>query len=125
LRYELALNINTGDIVWAFGGYPCGEFPDLKLAREMYIEMVDDNEMTMADNGYKDADYFIYPDVCNAEREHKRIMSRHETVNGRIKNFNVLSHVFRHDKNKHSLCFHAVVNIVQISIDYGERLYRL
>ena len=42
IRYEVGLNINTGDIVWVFGGYPCDEYPDLKLARELYIDMVED-----------------------------------------------------------------------------------
>ena len=52
-------------------------------------------------------------------------MARHEIVNGRIKNFRVLKNEFRHGLQKHSICFHAVVNIVQASIDYGERLYQL
>ena len=36
IRYELALCIRTGDIVWAYGGFPCGEWPDLKLARDLF-----------------------------------------------------------------------------------------
>eukprot|EP01038_Epipyxis_sp_PR26KG_P018383 gene18383-25900_t len=32
ITYEVGLNIRRGAIVWAYGGYPCGEYPDLKLA---------------------------------------------------------------------------------------------
>jgi len=31
LRYDIGLNIATGDVVWAYGGYPCGSYSDLKL----------------------------------------------------------------------------------------------
>lgn len=37
LRYEVGLNIRTGHIVWAFGGYPCGEYSDLTLSREAFV----------------------------------------------------------------------------------------
>jgi hypothetical protein len=33
LRYDIGLNIATGDVVWAYGGYPCGSYSNLKLAR--------------------------------------------------------------------------------------------
>lgn len=36
LRYNIALCIRTGKIVWIHGGYPCGDWPDLKLAQDAY-----------------------------------------------------------------------------------------
>jgi hypothetical protein len=126
LKYEIGLNVNTGDIVWAYGGYGCG-MPDLVLAREAYIEFIDEGELTIADDGYRDRRYFIYPAICppNMSAIHKAVMSRHETVNGRLKNFNVMKSMFRHDKSKHSQCFHAVINIIELSIEYGDKLYQL
>ena len=38
LRYEVALCIRTGDIVWVNGGLPCGEWSDLRLARNAFID---------------------------------------------------------------------------------------
>lgn len=35
IRYEVVLCIRTGRIVWVAGGVPCGEWPDLKLARSL------------------------------------------------------------------------------------------
>ena len=96
LRYEIGLCIRTGHIVWAHGGLPCGEWPDLRLARNAYVEFVKPGEFTMADKGYNDSQYF-YPtrdDVTSARQ--KEIMARHETVNRRLKQFGVLGLRFRH-----------------------------
>lgn len=124
LRYEIGLNIASGDIVWAYGGYPWGSYPDLKLARECYVHAVGLGEKTIADNGYKDPKYFIYPAAYpNTAQSQSRIRARHETVNKRLKQWNVLVHAFRHDISKHIRCFHAVVNVTQIMIQSGEKLF--
>ena len=106
----------TGDIVWVNGGMPCGEWPDLRLARDSYTSMVLPNGMTVADDGYNDRNYFIH---------NKKIMARHETVNRRLKQFSVLNQVFRHQRHLHPQCVHAVANITQVMIANGERLYYL
>lgn len=59
VRYEIALCIQTGNIVWMHGGYPCGEWPDLKIARESYVHMLHPKERSIADKGYKD-EFFLY-----------------------------------------------------------------
>lgn len=124
LRYEIGLNIRTGYTVWANGGYPCGLFPDLLLARQSYVYYVCAGERTMADKGYKDDAFFILPNQENASL-HEHIMSRHETVNKRMKEFQVLKQAFRHDLAKHPMCFHAVANITQIKFENGEPLYNV
>lgn len=124
VKYEIGVCIQNGWIVWTNGGVPCGEFSDLKLAREAYIFAVEEDELTLADKGYNDMQYFVYP-VTNdstAARQ-KEIMARHETVNMRIKRFGVMQKIFRHNLLLHPKCFHAVVNIVQLSIENGEPLY--
>lgn len=120
MRYEVGLCIQTGEIVWVYGGKPCGRFSDLKLARHRYIDLVDPAEMTLADDGYADPEYFIYPNARpNLRHEIKRIMARHESVNSRLKAFHVLSGTFRHDLKKHHLCFYAVANMVQLMLCHG------
>lgn len=59
VRYEIGLNIRTGLIVWANGGYPYGHFSDLRLTRESYVHSVDVGERTIGDRGYNDATFFI------------------------------------------------------------------
>ena len=125
-KYEVGLCIRTGDIVWVCGGVPCGQLSDLGLARQEIVDEISAGEMVLADDGYKDANYFVYPQAYpEISREHKAVMARHETVNGRIKNFEVCKRSYRHNLSKHHLCFFAVVNLVQLSIDSGETLYNV
>lgn len=124
LRYEIALCIRTGHIVWKYGGYPCGEYPDLKLAREAYVFTVLPGELTMADKGYRDQTLFLLPTAANG-RKHKQIMARHETVNKRIRQFKILKDTFRNSIKKHPMIFHAVVNLTQLLIEYEEPLFQV
>ena len=78
LRYEVGLCIRTGHIVWAYGGLPCGEWPDLKLARNVFIHCLLPNEKALADKGYRDQNFFENP---NGDPHKKTILARHETVN--------------------------------------------
>lgn len=122
MRYEIGLCINTGFIVWKFGGYPCGEFSDLKLAREAYVYSVNPGERTLADKGYKDSMFFILPNEINS-RQHKLIMSRHETVNKRVRHFKILKECFRNSVELHPIVFNAVLNLTQLQIENGEPLF--
>ncbi|ETV85559.1 hypothetical protein H257_03267 [Aphanomyces astaci] len=126
LRYEVGICIRTGNIVWVNGGLPCGEWPDLRLARDSYISMVRRGELTLGDKGYNDPNYFIYPcPQLQNPRRHKDIMARHEIVNKRMKQFSVLSRVFRYSIDLHPKCFHAVANLTQLSMENGEPLYQV
>lgn len=122
LRYEIGLNIKSGDIVWKFGGYPCGQYPDLKLTEQAYLVSINPDEKTVADRGYKNDLFFILPNGLNKVR-HSQIMSRHETLNKRIRQFNILKDTFRHNLDLHPIVFHAVLNITQLQIQNGEPLY--
>ena len=56
-------------------------------------------------------------------------VERHETINRRFKQWDVLKQVFRHDISLHETCFTAVANIEQLSmqvsptwqVDYYDR----
>ena len=87
LKYEVGVNIKNGKIVWVAGGVPCGEFSDLKLARSRIVHLLEHNERIVADDTYKDPRYFIYPSGYPADSAEiqKKIMSRHETLNSRLK----------------------------------------
>lgn len=124
LRYEIGISLKTGHIIWKFGGYPAGAYPDLKLARELYVHQVIQGELTFADDGYQDEQYFILPRHTNA-KGHKFIMSRHETVNKRIRHFKILKNTFYHDLEKHQKCFYAVTNITALIIKFEEPLFSI
>jgi len=75
---------------------------------------------------YKDTKYFIYPQAySNTADLQAKIRAGREAVNvnGRLKQWNVMVHSFRHDIIKHVHWFHAVINVTQIKIDSGEKLF--
>jgi hypothetical protein len=78
--------------------------------------------MVESDRGYR-GDPTIRDPATVFSRSDKRAKdlarARHDTVNGRLKMFRVLSSVFRHDRNLHQFVFHAVVVITQISFENG------
>ena len=59
LRYEIALEIESGHIVWAYGGFHCGRYPDLKIARRRFVKLLKPNEKTITDKGYRYDNHFI------------------------------------------------------------------
>lgn len=122
VRYEVGICIRTGNIVWAHGGVPCGEWPDLRLARNALIEALRPGERVIADRGYNDHNYFDTPNVYGGQLM-KQILARHETVNGRLKQFCCLKYKFRHALPLHPRFFHAVLNLTQLMLENGEPLY--
>ena len=62
VRYEIGIAIGTGIICWVHGPFPCGEWPDIWVACDALIYMVDDDEQMLADSGYRDGNqYFVTP----------------------------------------------------------------
>ena len=126
LRYEIGLCIQTGKMVWVYGGVACGINPDLVLARSRYTQAVRLGELTVADKGYRDDNYFITPlSDPTSRRKQKLIMARHETINSRMKSFKILSTTYRHDLSLHPKCFMAIANIVHLMTINGHPLFEI
>ena len=52
VRYEIRRCIQTGDIVWVNGPFPCGAYPDRKIATQEGLEDgLDDCERYVCDGG--------------------------------------------------------------------------
>ena len=123
MRYEIGLEVESGYIVWAYGGFPAGSNRDIDISRKRFVKKLQPNERAVADKGYRHSDSFYVcenNDPCN--KRIKQILARHENVNRRVKTFDCMSGVFRHDLSLHRDYFYAVVNIVQISIENGDKL---
>ena len=129
LRYEVAVCIATGDIVWINGPFPCGTWPDINIFRRDLIYMLLPGEMVEADRGYRGEEDYIRTNkmyVSRSDRRAKRrARLRHETVNRRIKNFNILTTVFRSALHLHRHCFRAAAVITQLSFECGERPWQV
>jgi hypothetical protein len=117
VRYELATCINTGDIVWFHGPFPCGSHPDLKIYRLGLKKHLLPGEKVWGDKGYQ-GDVTIITRYTAKSPEHlkeiNRARARHETVNGRFKRFKAMSNVFRHSLQKHGLIYTSVAVVLQI-----------
>jgi hypothetical protein len=132
LRYEVGLSIERGDIVWINGPFPCGDWPDVRIFRYSLRSFLDENERVIADNGYVSED----PMFCKVPRgistavdgrgkERSIVRARHETVNSRLKNFEILKQVYRHDPLDHGDVFRAAVILIQLAIENGEPLFQV
>lgn len=115
LRYEVGLSIFSGELIWIYGPFPCGQYPDLSIFRMRMKQLLLPGERTVADNGYRDPACAI-PEQFSGDSTHKRIRARHEIVNWRLKKFFVLSHKFRHDLSRHSACFHAIAELAKLEL---------
>lgn len=119
LRYEIAVCIQTGWIVWVNGPFAPGDWPDLEIARDGICHELDYGEKFLADGTYAGAEgYSETPTgIMNPDQYMKqKARSLHEAVNGRFKMFGALSRTFRHRRHLHSQVFMAVANLVQASI---------
>lgn len=130
VRYEVALSIIRGDIVWVNGPFACGVYNDWDIFNKFGLkDALDPNERVEADDGYRHGD----PEFCKTpsgvfhdhERRaaRRRVMGRQETVNKKLKEWQILSNVFRHNIKKHSMVFRAIVVITQVRIMNGEKLF--
>ena len=125
LRYEVRPNIMTGQIVWIHGPFPCGEWPDLNIFRVGLKQMLTGGEKVIADLGYQgEPDHVVTPtgDISGMAN---RVRGRHEHVNKRFKQWNILHRVFRHQVERHQPAFFAIAVITEVALENGEPLYAI
>jgi hypothetical protein len=54
-----------------------------------------------------------------------RMRACHETLNWRLKNWGILSQVYRHDIMRHGYVFRACAVVTQLTIENGEPLFEV
>ena len=129
VRYEVALCIKTGDIVWLNGPFPCGQLNDISIFRQALMTELSANERVEADDGYvgESPQHIKCPASFTANPITKfmqeRVRSRQETINNRFKFWCILAHPYRHDLGDHGDVFRAVAVVCQLTINQGERLF--
>ena len=135
LDYELDISIFSQQCAWVSGPYPAGTH-DITVFRARLKKKIQEARersrvpyRVIGDRGYRGEREFIStPSSHDSEalRDFKgRALSRHETFNGRLKNFDCLQERFRHSIKKHKWCFAACVVIVQIGIQNGAPLFEV
>ena len=122
IRCEIAVNIQTGEIVWVYGPFPCGRFPDKVIFKHKLQHMLEEDEEVETDGHYRcihgcrsKCDYINRAD----KRAKKRARARQEAVNRRFKQFGILGGGrFRHTLWKHKMCVRAVAVCVQLTFEH-------
>ena len=131
LSYEVGVCIKTGHIVWVNGPFVAST-NDGTIFRNQLTHLMCDDEAVEVDSGYGGDIKMKRPMMAytsKMRKEKSQVGGQHENVNGRLKQFNVLTTHFRHtsprDKmmEKHGKCFNAVAVITQLKFLGGESLY--
>jgi hypothetical protein len=128
LRSKLGVDILMGNLVWIQGPYPAGAWPDIKIFTSCLTHFLEPYKRVEANDGYRGhADKVKCPknDVNSVKnlKMQGRVRAHHETLNGRLKNWGILSQVFRHDIRRHRDVFWACAVITQLTIEHGEPLF--
>jgi hypothetical protein len=119
-----------GELIWIQGPYPTGACPDIKIFTSCLAHFLEPGERVEADDGYRGhADKVKCPkNDVNPIKNLKmqgRVRARYETLNGRLKNWGILSQVFRHDIRRHGDVFRECAVIAQLTIENGEPLFEV
>ena len=130
VRYELGIDILKGNLVWVEGPYPAGAWPDIKIFLNCLVGHLLPGERVEADNGYVGhPDKIMCPNnPGNPKRNlgmQSAARSRHETFNGRLKNWGILERTYRHDVKLHGIVFTACAVITQLCVANGEPLFEV
>jgi hypothetical protein len=107
LRYGISVDIGSGEMVGAHGPFPCGLWPDIKIFKKYVLPLLQPGEKVETDRGYchpscRNPEDFLSKSEAVAK---SRAASRHEAVNGRLKNWRSLKQCFRHDHHEHKYFF--------------------
>ena len=85
------------------------------------------HERAAADGGYKGEEKITLPWDKRVGSDYRSYLcrgrGRHETINGKLKRWQVLRQMFRHHRNKHHIVFKACLTLTQLLLDFGERSF--
>jgi hypothetical protein len=132
LGYKIGVDFPAGNIVWINGPYAAGKYPDIKTKCSGLAHWLDEFERRVeADDGYLgDAPQRLKCPGCSSnptenQALQNRMWSRHESMNGQLKNWAILSSMYLHDLMEHGNIFRTIAVITQIGINGGKKLLSL
>jgi hypothetical protein len=128
-KWQIVLDVHKPKCVGVYG--PCrGGLHDQTMLKESGIlEKLKKGKLAIVDRGYiKKANRhkLSWPNDHDSKAVNNfksRARMRHETFNGRLKNFAICSCPFRHSQKKHGIAFLAVVVTVQYQMDNGNPIF--
>ncbi len=124
LRYELGVDILTGNLVWIQGPYPAGKYTNIRFFNKVLHHFLEPGKQVEANEGY-----CSHPDKIKCPRNDPnpaenramqgRVSVHHETLNGRLKTWGILSQVFHHRITMHGNVFRACAVVTQLTLKNG------
>ncbi len=130
LCYELGADILAGNLVWIQEQYPAGKYTDIKIFNKVLRNFLEPGERVETDEGYRGhSDKIKCPGNDSNPAENRAMQGRvracHETLNGWLKNWGILSQVYRHDITRHGNVFRACAVVTQLIVENGEPLFEV
>ena len=81
------------------------------------------HKQAVTNRDYQGDRHFMHPKAgFKFNMRLKQIIARHENINRRVKSFACLSEIFCYDLSLYYVFFQVVINIVQVSIEEGDKL---
>jgi hypothetical protein len=130
VNYEIALCIYKPTLLWINGPVPAGLKNDIAIYKgdlmernRQYATSVGRSVKGIGDKGYRGAGEFLSTrnpfDSEDVYEFKDRVLARHETYNSRLKNWQVLTKLFRHDLDFHGVCFRAINTVLVYQLNNG------
>jgi len=127
LGYEIGLSIYASKVLWMNGPFLASKHDITIFCQAGLKNAIPHGKQIIADNGYAgEAAIVSTPnshDPLPLREFKRRVRSRHETFNARLKNFKCLAECFRHGTDKHKIVFEAVGVICQYQMENGSPLF--
>ena len=104
----------------------------MNIFKKELVKKIPTGKLVVVDRGYsdkKDEEYMAklsIPSLCDSKllgNFKSRQRARHESLNGRLKDFACLENTYRHPHEKHVHVFEAVCVIVQYEMDHGSPIF--
>ena len=133
LKYEIAIDIFTGQVVWISGPFP-GGVHDKTIYSQNLQHMIPAGKKVIVDRVYgsraqpDDHEKLSLPNACDPpelKNFKARARARHESFNGRLKFFRCLSDPFRHAHDQHVHAFGAVAVTIIYQMQMGSPLFEV
>ena len=129
LKYLVGVSVHEPKCVWIYGPSRGGEHDMTMMQKSGILKKVKKGKLVIVDRGFikkKEKDKLSWPNPMDSKEVNNfksRARLRHETFNGRLKEFGILYETFRHDYGLHQFAFEAVVVIVQYQMDNGSPIF--
>jgi hypothetical protein len=131
VKFEVGLSVYESKCVWLNGPVRGGEHDMTLLRRGGLLRKLKPGKLAICDRGYRskikeEQEKISLPnemDLPAVNNFKSRVRLRHESFNGRLKDFKALTDTFRHTREKQGVAVVAVVVIVQYQMDNGKPLF--